>query len=217
MKIISFIFALLIISGCTNNPNSKNNTNLRDGDSSQKLESAQNLFPQKCNPQYRIDIYDKDPYRNNKMFSNDTTCLLIDSIQNALIFVDECGWVRLTNGEYSLFIKDSLDIRIHFIGYFFFVDINGDGYKDVIACLSENDGGSGCFTSMDVFLNQHGSPHYISGPYIGDREGFDSLKVEDNDINVSFTIHGPNDPMCCPSEIEERSFTFANDSLIEQK
>lgn len=147
----------------------------------------------------------------------DSTYIPFDSLKNALIHDEDFGWVRLKNGEYSVNDSDSQIGDIRYVGDFAFVDLDNDGYKDAIGTLSTNTGGSGCFISMVIFLNRNGSPIFTDSYFIGDREGIDSVKFDGRRIHVFLKIHGPNDPMCCPSLPIEKNFDFTNDRLKEIK
>ena len=136
------------------------------------------------------------PPSESQTVPDDSTALSLDSLRNALVSTTDYGSVRLKNGEYIVDVEDSLKLYISLVDSFINVDLDGDGYKDAIGCLSINTGGSGCFNSLDIFLNRHGSAFHAASYEIGDREGFDSLKVAGDTLDVFFKIHGPNDPMC---------------------
>ncbi len=80
-----------------------------------------------------------------------------------------------------------------------FGDLNGDGAEDAAVMLAENGGGSGTFVSVIVMLNQDGRPVQSSSALIDDRPLVESLSIENGQIVVGATIHGTNDPGCCPN------------------
>jgi len=66
--------------------------------------------------------------------------------------------------------------------------------------LAENTGGSGTFISAVVILGEDGQPVQSGSALIGDRVKITSLTIQpDHKIVLTGTIHGPNDPMCCPT------------------
>ncbi len=80
-----------------------------------------------------------------------------------------------------------------------FGDLNGDGVDDAAVMLAESGGGSGVFVSVIVMLNQDGRPVQSSSALIDDRPVIESLAIEKGQIVVGATIHGTNDPGCCPN------------------
>ena len=85
-------------------------------------------------------------------------------------------------------------------------DINQDGLGDAVVFLATQSGGTGTFIEMAVVLNLDGSPVNISTRYLGDRVIVESGTVEGGSITLTLRVQGPNDPLCCPSQIEVRNF-----------
>jgi len=143
---------------------------------------------------------------------NDSLALSLDSLRNALINTTDYGSIRLSNGEYSI---DPLRLSISFLGGFINLDLDGDGYKDAIGSLSINTGSSGCFNSLDIFLNRRGTAYHSDSYEIGDRERIDSLRVMGDTLDVFFLVHGPGDPMSSPTMTEERRLLFVGGKIVE--
>jgi hypothetical protein len=81
-----------------------------------------------------------------------------------------------------------------------FGDLNGDGKPDAVVLLAENTGGSGTFISAMVILDENGQPVQSGSAFLGDRVGITSLTIQpDRKIVITGAIHGPDDPMCCPT------------------
>lgn len=80
-------------------------------------------------------------------------------------------------------------------------DINGDGAGDAVVPIGIGYGGSGTFVYLAAVLNQGGMPTHIPATTygLGDRNGVRSLNIVDGKIYAEVMMHGPNDPMCCPS------------------
>ena len=222
-KTIIALLLLLLYNGCAKKNNStRNDISSTDSIShiiaqAKQMESNQNQDSIEYNDQYELTMYDIDSVQYN-MIINDTTCLSIDSIRNSLIYDNESGWARLRDSKYSFFNKEEdIEMSIELTDKYYFVDVDGDGYKDAIGCLAVNAGGTGWFTSLAIFLNRNKTSHYSTSYSIGDREGIDSLFVRNNTLDVFFKVHGPNDGMCCPSVTMEKKFVFKSDTLIELK
>jgi hypothetical protein len=161
----------------------------------------------------------RDSSQNQQIIpaTKDTTCLSIDSLNNALICDEELGWIRLKHGRYSRHVNDLLSFDTYYVGDFTFADLNNDGYKDAIGMISANTGGSGCYISMVVFVNKKGSPLFADSYFIGDREGIDSIKIVGRQLDVFFLKHGPNDGMAKATLRVEKKFEFIKNKLVELK
>jgi len=157
-------------------------------------------------------------FRDEPIAPNDSTALSLDSLMNAFVNSSE-GWVRLNDGVYSIDTMDSdggrISFWVGFYGGFINVDLDGDGDRDAIVCLSENSGGSGIFNSLDIFLNRHGSAFHTASYLIGDREVFDSLYVTGNTLDVFFKVHSPSDGACCPTLTEKRRLKLVKGEIVE--
>jgi heat shock protein HslJ len=66
--------------------------------------------------------------------------------------------------------------------------------------LAENGGGSGTFVSLAVVVDQDGTPINVATTLLGDRVQVNSMIIENDQIIVAMTTHGPDDPMCCPTQ-----------------
>jgi hypothetical protein len=163
----------------------------------------------------RVDVRDTDAHPI--LSAPDSSVLSPDSLDNALVYSQYCGWVRLKHGRYQIHIPDSLDISMHYIRKFENVDLDGDGRKGAIGSLSVNTGGSGCFVSLVVFRNSLGSARHAASYEIGDRANFDSLIVRGDTLKVLFIVHGPGDAACCPSHRLWRQLRFTGSDLVELK
>lgn len=98
-----------------------------------------------------------------------------------------------------------------------FGDLNGDGKKDAVAILNSWTGGTGQFYDLAVLLNNNGVPQYLSSIHLGDRIQVDALAIEKQKILLQITTHGPNDPLCCPTEKRELRYSLIGADLIEEK
>ena len=80
-------------------------------------------------------------------------------------------------------------------------DLDGDGDEDVVAIIVESGGGSGSFYGLWAILNKDGEP--VLGPtsvMLGDRIQVRTLAIgSDGVVSADLTVHGPDDPLCCPT------------------
>ena len=94
-------------------------------------------------------------------------------------------------------------------------DINFDGFEDAIVFLSTQNGGTGHFVEMAAVLNLNGSARNISTLYLGDRVIVESGAVQDGLITLNLRVQGPNDGLCCPSQIATRNFHLDSGQLVQ--
>ncbi|HSF80184.1 MAG TPA: CARDB domain-containing protein [Anaerolineales bacterium] len=97
----------------------------------------------------------------------------------------------------------------------FYGDINADGLEDALVILNTQNGGSGHFIELAAVLNQNGSAYNISTIYLGDRVVIESGRVENGTIILNMRVQGPNDGLCCPSQLVTWNFVLDGDQLIK--
>lgn len=91
--------------------------------------------------------------------------------------------------------------------------INGQDAAAVL--LTENTGGSGFFVSLAVVLDQDSAPVNVATTLLGDRVDVYALAIDENGvIAVEMVRQGPNDPMCCPTEVVRILYTLDGDQLV---
>jgi hypothetical protein len=125
--------------------------------------------------------------------------LTLDALRNATYQLPFYGQtVTLTDGNYRYESgPDLLDVII--LNVYATGDLNGDGTPDAAVILGENGGGSGTFESVVVVYNENGSPVQAGAAMLGDRVLVKSVVIQSGDIVLDMVVHGPNDPLCCPS------------------
>ncbi|HEX5838192.1 MAG TPA: Gmad2 immunoglobulin-like domain-containing protein [Anaerolineales bacterium] len=92
-------------------------------------------------------------------------------------------------------------------------DLDGDGSDEVAALVSENYGGTGVFVFLVVYSNVNGQPAYLTSAIVDDRPLLNALSIEDNEVFLDATIHGPDEPMCCPTLRTTRHYRLVNNQL----
>lgn len=91
--------------------------------------------------------------------------------------------------------------------------INGNDAAAVV--LYSNSGGSGTFLDLALVLDLNDKPANVATANLGDRVKVNGISIEKDTIRVDMTVHGPEDPMCCPSLNVKRSFVLQGSALIE--
>ena len=93
-----------------------------------------------------------------------------------------------------------------------FGDLNGDGLGDAAVSIGISMGGTGVFEYVVAMLNQDGQPVQAGYYYIDDRARIDALAITDLRIVTDAMVHGPNDPMCCPTLAVQASLQLPLDA-----
>jgi heat shock protein HslJ len=127
------------------------------------------------------------------------------------------GAVTLRNGEYrepvapgsaAATIVKLTDRRA-------FGAVNGRDAAAVV--IVTNTGGSGTFYDLALLVKGEGGWVNVDTYFLGDRVKVHSVGMEDNEISVAMTMHGPDDALCCPTQERTRRFTIQADRLIAQE
>jgi hypothetical protein len=105
-------------------------------------------------------------------------------------------------------------VSIRLLEQMAFGDLNGDNAGDAVALVAENYGGTGTFVSLVAFVNEMGKPVQAAITPIDDRPLIRSLTMEDGRVGLDVTIHGLQDPMCCPSFETKRHYQLHETRLV---
>jgi hypothetical protein len=62
-------------------------------------------------------------------------------------------------------------------------------------------------------VEQDSQPHDIAWTQLGDRVQINSLAVEGDEIVVEMVTHGPEDPMCCPTQQVVQTYALQGEEL----
>jgi len=146
--------------------------------------------------------------------------LSLDSLRNAIYdisdFTGTPRTITLVNGGYASGSDPaSADFLTAFLGELVaFGDLNYDGVNDAAVLLGINTGGTGTFTYVAAVLNIGGAPVHAASVFIDDRPVIGSLSITSGEILSDNTIHGPDDPMCCPSFQTQQGFRLYGSHLV---
>jgi hypothetical protein len=145
--------------------------------------------------------------------------LTLEALKNAVYqgIYDEP--VQLTDGKYEgePFVEGGASrptVTFHPEAYAF-GDLNGDGVDDAAVILIESSGGSGNFRYLAAVINEDGTPVNVATAFVGDREQAQAITIEDGVITLQLVAHGPDDPMCCPSQEVTKRYRLQDDQLVE--
>lgn len=137
-----------------------------------------------------------------------------DELKNASYTLPDIGGVQLKDGHFEQKYGEGatqvnqFDFQQMAVG-----DLNEDGAPDAVVILAVNTGGTGVFIYMAVLLNQGGKPVQAAIEQLGDRVQVNALEISQGQIELNFLGFGPNDPMCCPSQVTDRIYTLQNGGL----
>jgi len=140
--------------------------------------------------------------------------MTLEMLKNATYMLPFYGrTVTLANGVFT----EGSGAEIYSVSmsdFYAFGDLNGDGLEDAAVILFENGGGTGVFEAVIVMLNQNGAPVQAGAAQLGDRVLVNSLTIQDGRILLDMVMHGPNDPMCCPTEPVTQAYQLFTNGLF---
>lgn len=90
-----------------------------------------------------------------------------------------------------------------------------DGQEVAAVVLYTAPGGSGTFYDLAVVVQQNGKLVNLATTLLGDRVKINSLSTEDGEIVVDMITHGPNDPMCCPTQRVLETYALEDNQLAK--
>ncbi len=129
------------------------------------------------------------------------------------------GVAELKDGQYEEEIVPGAASKLVIVVYpdmYAFGDLNGDGVDDAAVVLATSAGGSGTFISLEAVVNERGTPKHVASAQLGDRARINSLVIESGTVTVNLVTHGPNDPMCCPTQEASQEYKLQGDALVQQ-
>jgi len=145
--------------------------------------------------------------------------LPLDILRNATYHSPDWGEFQLSNGIYYRTpptAQESPEIyTTHLLDTVLYGDINLDGFQDAVVFLSTQNGGTGHFVEMAAVLNLNGSPSNISTLYLGDRVVIESGAIQNGVITLNLLVQGPNDGLCCPSQLVTWNFHLDSGQVVK--
>jgi hypothetical protein len=120
--------------------------------------------------------------------------------------------ITLVDGEFS---DEEAAIDVGLTGDVAFGDLNGDRVPDAALILVGSGGGTGVFLDLAAVLNLDGEPAPVDTVFLGDRVQIEDLWIEGGRVLLDVITHGPEDPMCCPTQTARLAYALENDTLTE--
>jgi hypothetical protein len=87
--------------------------------------------------------------------------------------------------------------------------------RDMAAAVIITDaGGSGTFNDLALFVRRGGEWQNADLVALGDRVKVEALRLTGGQVSVELIIHGPRDPLCCPTQPVTRRFALKDERLV---
>ena len=94
-------------------------------------------------------------------------------------------------------------------------DLDGDGTDDAAVILMANSGGTGVFIYVAAVLQRPGGLENVATTMLGDRVNVERVSIDGGVIALDALGHGPDDAMCCPTQVLSASFRLVDGFLVE--
>jgi len=124
----------------------------------------------------------------------------------------DAGVVRLEDRAYE---DTARRITVFMLPEYAVGDLDGDSIPDAAVLLATNTGGTGTFEDLVFVLNRAGEPDPAASIFLGDRVPVEHIRVVEGRVEVDLTMHGPGDPMCCPTMDITRQFRLQDGGIAE--
>ena len=122
--------------------------------------------------------------------------------------------VQLTDGTFEQGKPGDTDFTSVRVSEFVAVgDLNADGKDEVAALISENYGGTGVFVFLAIYSNIDGALTFQTSTMVDDRPQLNALSISNGEIYLDAVIHGPDEPMCCPTLRTTRHYRLVDNQL----
>jgi len=142
-----------------------------------------------------------------------TSGLTVEKLQNSAYLAPQYQkTVQLINGEYKNTDANG-EYSVTILPQIAIGDLNGDQVDDAAVLLAENDGGTGVFVSLVVFVSDGDQYVQAGSNLIDDRAQIKSLSIMNGEINLEGTIHGINDSMAQPTLNVKQTYRLLEDHL----
>jgi heat shock protein HslJ len=94
-------------------------------------------------------------------------------------------------------------------------DLDGDGAKEAVVHLAQSGGGTGSYGYLAVMGRESGGLVQKGLAELGDRVQIRAARLGENSIELDVLQAGPEDGMCCPSQLATRVFTMKDGQFTE--
>lgn len=96
-----------------------------------------------------------------------------------------------------------------------FGDLNSDGADDAAVILLTQNGGNGSSKELAIVLAQGDIIYNVATVDLGFMVAVDKMQIQSETITLDVRVLGPNDGLCCPSQLETWHFRLENNQLIQ--
>lgn len=96
-----------------------------------------------------------------------------------------------------------------------FGDVNSDGVEDAAVILQTQNGGNGNNKELAIVLDQGGEVYNVATLDIGFMVAVDAVQIDSETVTLNVRVLGPNDGLCCPSQLETWHFRLENNQLVK--
>jgi len=126
------------------------------------------------------------------------------------------GIIRLTGGEYRepAAPGSASETVVSLTGSVAYAGLVS-GQPAAAAIVTTQTGGSGTFLDLVVIARRDGQPTQIAGTHLGDRIKVESIAFDKGIVTLAMVVHGPDDPLCCPTQRVTRRYELRFDSLVQ--
>ena len=96
-----------------------------------------------------------------------------------------------------------------------FGDLNSDGVDDAAVILITQNGGNGSSKELAIVLAQGDTIYNVATVDLGFMVAVDKMQVQSGTVTLDVRVLGPNDGLCCPSQLETWHFRLENNQLVQ--
>jgi len=124
------------------------------------------------------------------------------------------GTAQLRNGEYREQAAPGSAIEVFVQLGPLISEAQVDNRDMAAAVIITNAGGSGTFNDLVLFVRRRGEWQNADLVPLGDRVKVEALRLTEGQVIVELIVHGPRDPLCCPTQRVTRRFELKGERLI---
>lgn len=143
----------------------------------------------------------------------------VTRIRNAeyqLAATDALRVIPLSNGRYEQGAPADADyVSVTVADFVAAGDLNNDGRNEIAVLVAENYGGTGVFMFLAVYTDSNGTLKFQTSVIVDDRPVLNALSIEDGEIFLDATVHGGEDPFCCPTLRTTRHYRWMPNGQLE--
>lgn len=155
----------------------------------------------------------------NRIFQNEHLVINESKVKNYKYYLTfPKRHVQLKDGKYEEGRDPATYLKVKLIGYVI-EDLDGNGTDDAGAILEITPVGGGSFFELTALIadTEDDFIRQTNSILLGDRLKIDSFSAKSGKIMLKMTVHGPDDPSCCPSKKAIEQFGLMEGKLVPIK